>query len=83
MQHNFFYLLSGAQCLYQILSFLTHTPEAEESTNKASTWPSDYHISSAIRQSFSFQNNPKTLDPPFKKDLALWDCLRKVKLMLY
>ena len=24
---------------------------------------------------FSFQNNPKNLDPSEKKDLDLWDCL--------
>ena len=35
-----------------------------------------YRISSAIRQSFfSFQNNPKNLDPSYKMDLDLWDCL--------
>ena len=24
---------------------------------------------------FSFQNNPKDLDPSYKTDLDLWDCL--------
>ena len=24
---------------------------------------------------FSFQNNPKNLDPSYKMDLDLWDCL--------
>ena len=31
---------------------------------------------------FSFQNNPKDLDPSCKTDLDLWDCLGKVKLVL-
>ena len=33
-----------------------------------------YHISSVIRQFFSFQNNPKNLDPSYKTDLDLWNC---------
>ena len=35
-----------------------------------------------IRQIFSFQNNPKNLDPPYKMDLDLWNCLGRVKLVL-
>ena len=31
---------------------------------------------------FSFQNTPKDLDPSCKMDLDLWDCLRRVKLVL-
>ena len=31
---------------------------------------------------FSFQNNPKDLDPSCKMDLDLWDCLGRVKLIL-
>ena len=31
---------------------------------------------------FSFQNNPKNLDPSYKTDLDLWDCLGKVKPVL-
>ena len=31
-------------------------------------------ISLFIRQSFSFQNNPKNPDPSYKMDLYLWDC---------
>ena len=31
---------------------------------------------------FSFQNNPKDLDPSCKTDLDLWDCLGRVKLVL-
>ena len=30
---------------------------------------------------FSFQNNPKNLDPSYKMDLGLWDCLGRVKLV--
>ena len=39
-----------------------------------------YRISSIIRRSFSFQNNPKDLDPSCKMDLDLWDCLGRVKI---
>ena len=40
-----------------------------------------YRISSVIRWSlFSFQNNPKGLDPSYKTDLDLSDCLGRVKL---
>ena len=31
---------------------------------------------------FSFQNNPKDLDPSCMMDLDLWDCLGRVKLVL-
>ena len=42
-----------------------------------------YLISLAIRQSFfSLQNNPESLDPSFKMDLDLWDCLGRAKLVL-
>ena len=41
-----------------------------------------YHISSVIRQGFSFQNNPKVLDPSCKTDLELWHCLGRVELVL-
>ena len=30
---------------------------------------------------FSFQNNPKDLDPSYKMDLDLWDCLGGMKLI--
>ena len=33
-------------------------------------------------QFFSFQNNPKDLDPSYKMDLDLWDPLGRVKLVL-
>ena len=40
-------------------------------------------ISSVIRQNyFSFQNNRKNLDPSYKMDLDLLDCLGRVKLIL-
>ena len=32
---------------------------------------------------FSFQNNPKDLDPSCKTDLDLWDCLGKGKNWYY
>ena len=31
---------------------------------------------------FFFQNNLKDLDPAYKTDLDLWDCLGRVKLVL-
>ena len=31
---------------------------------------------------FPFQNNPKDLDPSWKTDLDLWNCLGRVKLVL-
>ena len=30
---------------------------------------------------FSFQNDPKNLDPSSKMDLDHWDCLRRIKLV--
>ena len=48
-------------------------------------WPfKGYRISAVIRQSFffSFQNSPINLDPSYKMDLDLWDCLGRVKLVL-
>ena len=42
-----------------------------------------YRISSDIRQIFfSFQNNPKDLDPSYKTDVDLWDCFGRTKLVL-
>ena len=42
-----------------------------------------YRISSVIKWSFfPIQNNPKDLDPAYKMDLDLWDCLGWVKLVL-
>ena len=34
-------------------------------------------------QFYSFLNSPKNLDPSYKMDLDLWDCLGKVKLVFY
>ena len=31
---------------------------------------------------FSFQNNPKNLDPSYKTDLDLWDCFGRIKRVL-
>ena len=31
---------------------------------------------------FSFQNNSRNLDPTYKMDLDLWDCLGRVRLVL-
>ena len=40
----------------------------------------NYRFSLLIRRCFfSFQNNPKNLDPSYKMDLDLWDCLGRVK----
>ena len=39
----------------------------------------EYHISLVIRQSFSFQNNPKNVDLSYEMDLDLWDLVRKGK----
>ena len=49
---------------------------------KKKIWAGFYRIYLVIRQSFSFQNNPKDLDPSCKMDLDLWDCLGRVKLVL-
>ena len=41
-------------------------------------------ISSIIRQCFfPFQNDPNNLDPSYKMDLDLWDCLGRIKLILW
>ena len=43
----------------------------------------NYRISSVIRRGFfSFQNNPKVLDPSCKTDLELWHCLGRVEMVL-
>ena len=41
-------------------------------------FPFTYRISSIIGWSFSFQNNPKDLEPSCKMDL--WDCRGRVKI---
>ena len=46
-----------------------------------SVYLNNYRISSIIRREFfSFQNNPKDLDPSCKMDLDLWDCLGMGKI---
>ena len=42
-----------------------------------------YHISLVIRQIFFPSKHPKNLDPSYKVDPDLWECLRRVKLVLY
>ena len=42
----------------------------------------NYRISSVIRQSFFLPKQSKILDPSYKTDLDLWDCLGRVKLVL-
>ena len=34
-----------------------------------------------LDEGFSFQNNAKNLDPSYKTDLDLWDCLGRVKFV--
>ena len=41
-----------------------------------------YRISLVTNGVFSFQNNPKNIDPSYKTDLDLWDCLGRIKLVL-
>ena len=41
-----------------------------------------YHISSDIRRFFSLPKQSQNLDPSYKTDLDLWDCLGRVKLVL-
>ena len=43
----------------------------------------NYHISSVMSFFFFLLNNPKNLDPSYKMDLDLWDCLGRVKLVLW
>ena len=61
-------------------------PEITEFYSTNHTFWNHYYlylfIYSVIRQSFSFQNNPKDLDPSYKMDLDFWDCLGRVKLVL-
>ena len=42
---------------------------------------SNYRISSVIRRSFFLPKQSKDLDPSYKTDLDLWDCLGRVKLV--
>ena len=54
--------------------FSQHTNGSKHKVFTVFLWLSD--------RVFSFQNNPKDLDPSCKTDLDLWDCLGRVKLVL-
>ena len=41
-----------------------------------------YRNSSIKGWIFSFQNNTKNLDPSYKTDLDVWDCLGRIKLVI-
>ena len=41
-----------------------------------------YHIYSVIRQSLFLPKQSKNLDPSYKMDIDLWDCLVRVNLVL-
>ena len=41
-----------------------------------------YHVSLVVRLSCFLPNDPKCLDPSYKMDLDLWDCLGRVKFVL-
>ena len=70
----------------KILSFKSRSPSTREAKKKMVAVFfqnfTNYRISSVIRWSFPFQNNPKTLDPSYKTDLDLWHCLGRVKLII-
>ena len=59
-------------------------------SSSLSKWQCSNHTEEAVslpyffgyKTVFSFQNNPKDLDPSCKMDLDLWDCLGRVKLVL-
>ena len=64
---------------------MNNLAEKDENTDKLNTVSEclTYRISSVIRRVFfSFQNNPKVLDPSCKTDLELWHCLGRVELVL-
>ena len=42
----------------------------------------EYRLFFGYKTSFSFQNNPKNLDPSYRTDLDLWDSLGRIKLVL-
>ena len=50
-------------------------------TGSGLTPPKQYFFGYKTEFFVSFQNNPKDLDPSYKMDLDLWDCLGKVKLV--
>ena len=67
------------------------TPHSDKGSNEGSlkrfalrnieNYPLPYFFSYKT-EFFSFQNKPKDLDPSYKMDLDLWDCLGRVKLVL-
>ena len=61
---------------------VTCLSDSKNSSDSAYSLFENYRISSVIGQIFSFQNNPKNLDPSYKTDLDLLDCLGRVKLVL-
>ena len=42
-------------------------------------FPPPVSIYSDIKHSFFLPNNPRNLDPSYKMDLDLWDCLERLK----
>ena len=56
--------------------------EKNADRDQGNTVESTCHISSVIRHFFPSQNNSKNLDPSFKMDLDLWDCLGRIKIIL-
>ena len=40
------------------------------------------YFSAYKTEALPFQNNPKNLDPSYKMDLDLWDCLGRTKFVL-
>ena len=61
--------------------------EQSKSNNLCTHMSTFYMIQTAVHTDengceISFQNNPKDLDPSYKMDLDLWDCLGRIKLVL-
>ena len=66
--------------LYELRAYLIYVKVGEIYLLNLLSW--QYRISLVIRREFfSFQNNPKDLDPSCKTDLDLWYCLGRVKLV--
>ena len=76
-------MLQGSKPCYKKMEIYPYSALQLSSVKENLRWRHRYRISSVIRQSlFSFQNNPKDLDPSCKTDLDLFDCLGRVKLVL-
>ena len=67
------YLLSGIECIEFILILSSCAREVIRCDIQFFAYKTVF---------FSFQNNPKNLDPSYKTDLDLWDCLGRVKPVL-